>query len=99
MKIPNGFKIGRKQYEVSQPRTISPLHACNGGLCNVYYKKMLVAHNVQGKPMTERRRAQVFWHETMHAILHDMDDPRWRDEAFVEAIAKRLTDVVYSARF
>lgn len=99
MKVPVSFKIGHKGYEVSQPYTISPLHACNGGLCNVYYKKMLVAHNVQGRPMTERRRAQVFWHETMHAILHDMDHKQWRDEAFVEGLAKRITDVVYSVRF
>lgn len=99
MKIPKGFKIGRRVFLVFQPWTISPNAACRGGLCNADSKTLDVAHSVQGKLMSERRRAQVFWHETMHAILHDMDDPRWRDEAFVEAIAKRLTDVVYSARF
>lgn len=99
MQIPNGFKMEGKEFSVWHPHTIAPGVACRGGLYSATYRTLEVARNVQGKPITERRRAQVFWHETMHAILHDMDDPRWRDEAFVEAIAKRLTDVVYSARF
>lgn len=99
MKIPSGFKMGGKEFSVWHSQTIAPGQACRGGLYNPAFRSLDVAHTVQGKPMSERRRAQVFWHETMHAILHDMDHKQWRDEAFVEAIAKRLTDVVYSARF
>jgi hypothetical protein len=46
-----------------------------------------------------KERAEVFWHEVTHAILHDMKHPLWRSEKFVQAFAKRLNDSIHSAEF
>jgi hypothetical protein len=51
------------------------------------------------KRQAPRRMVHTFWHEVMHAILHDMGSPKWRDEKFVDAIGRRLAGVVASARF
>jgi hypothetical protein len=43
---------------------------------------------------------ESFWHELVHAILYDMDEHKLnRNEAFVTAFAKRLSEAVDSAAF
>lgn len=49
------------------------------------------------KTRTDGQKTETFWHETTHAILHDMQHPLWRDEKFVTAFSKRLAQVVDTA--
>lgn len=99
MLIPYSFKLGPHQYFVHRQEF---LRNCDKG--RVYYPAaglngyVQIATHRAGKPRRHRDKVQSFWHETVHAILHDMRHDALRDdEVFVDAFAKRLTQIVYSA--
>lgn len=41
----------------------------------------------------------TFWHEMVHAILYEMNNELWHDEAFVTEFADKLSGAIDSARF
>lgn len=92
MQIPKQFELGRRTWEVRLPRRIS------GGLYGLVHPLLTTIYVATGK-RTPRKQAESFWHEVTHAILHDMGDPRWADEKFVEGFSKRLNNVIHTARF
>ena len=93
MLIPNSFRLGRKKYKVE-------LHANSIAKYGTFLpeaKRVIIFNAVRGKPVDAADKTETFWHEVTHAILHDMDHPRWKDEGFVTAFSKRLTQVVHTA--
>lgn len=99
MLIPDTLRIGKTPYTVYQP-VWSPLPRTYGAI-NYTTRAIHVAHrqHVDNKRRTPRQRSETFWHEVTHGILHDMNSPLYRNEAFVTAFAKRLSDAINSARF
>lgn len=96
MSIPKKFKVGRRAYDVYLTRHIAP--RITG---RIYYdlKKVLIAtHDVHRMPRTPRAQTGSFWHETTHAILHDMGHALHTDEQFVTAFSTRLNQIVHSAK-
>lgn len=98
MLIPKQFKLGKHTYAVDMVRRTKPL----GTMGTIYYHKhrIEIATNsgVTGRSFKQEEIADTFWHEVTHAILRDMDHPQWSDEKFVTAFAKRLTQVVTTAK-
>lgn len=97
MMIPNSFKLGRVTYRVEQPYTLYL-----GRLGEVHYTPAIIrvafAVGQTPKGRTPRQRAETFWHETTHAILHDMGNLLYKDEKFVTEFSRRLNQVVHTAR-
>jgi hypothetical protein len=91
MEIPKSFKIGNRAWRVCVDNFNLPKGTY--GMCYPRYETVRIEVRAP-KDMTES-----FWHETTHAILYDMKDPRWNDEEFVTAFSKRLTQVIHTAEF
>ena len=98
MQIPKSFMLGKHRYTV---RLQGQLPYGDWGKCYPDAKLILVAtHAKTGKPRKETGPQGLgvsFWHETTHAILHDMDHPLWCNETFVTEFSRRLGQVVESA--
>jgi hypothetical protein len=84
-QLPASIKIGRKTYEVELVNALS--RDCNG--C-IYFEEKVIKILRTGK----RKMHEVFWHEVLHAILHDMRRHDLNNEAFVKAFCKRLYQVL-----
>lgn len=95
MKLPSKLRIGSTVYGVlpyvSERDVVGKTYTELG--------VMYVATKQRGRPRAADAISETFWHEVTHAILHDMGDPRWRDEKFVTAFSQRLADAIKSARF
>ena len=87
-QLPDSFMLGTKRYKVSKNKKLPKL--TNG---RVYPAVGLIELSPDKSDSTE-----TFWHEVTHAILEDMGHP-WRNEAFVKAFSKRLTEVIRTAKF
>jgi hypothetical protein len=90
MTLPKRFKLGKHAYVVRPVRSLK-----DGVFGTVYPTLHVVAYQTRGR--TPKQRAETFWHEITHAVLFDMNDPRWNDEKFVSAFSKRLAQVVRTA--
>ena len=91
MQIPKSFRLGRNEWLV---RHFDRMVLGAVGRCYPQYRVLEVeVHRPQQKV------SETFWHEATHAILHDMNDPRWNDEKFVTAFSKRLNQIVNTAAF
>ena len=91
MEIPKTFKIGDRAWRVRVDTDKMPKGTY--GMCYPRYETIRIEVRTP-KDMTES-----FWHEVTHAILFDMQDPRWNNEVFVTAFSKRLTQVIHTAEF
>lgn len=98
MKIPVSFKVDKKPYAVSLVRHTRP----KGTMGTVYYdlrRIEIATHSSRSdRRFTKAEMADTFWHEVTHAILRDMGHSLWRNEKFVTAFSRRLTEVVMTAR-
>lgn len=97
MELPKTIQIGATKYHVFQLKKGS--FRFSG---DVSYKYGLIRiHMLNGmkQPRKPERIRNTFWHEVTHAVLHDMDNPLYNDEAFVTAFADRLSSAIDSARF
>lgn len=96
MLIPYTFKLGPMEYRVKQ---LPELRGQAKGWWYPYNGVIHIATHRMGRQRPQRQKVHTFWHETVHAILHDMGNHALRDdEKFVDAFAKRLTQIVYTAR-
>ena len=91
MKIPDSFKMGSGKW------VVHPAYMPVGTYGRIYPAYRVI--HVSNYNRTPKKQAETFWHETTHAILYDMGDPRWNDEKFVTAFSKRLVQVIRSAEF
>lgn len=105
MEIPKQFCISGRRYTVN----VTP-GAVNGeffdrrgafyGGINYDTRNIYVGtHGPDGKKSTPRSQAHTFWHEVTHAILKDMRSKLEANEAFVDRFARRLNDVIHTAKF
>ena len=95
MKLPYQFTLGKTAHTVQPVTNLSRVH----GTYWWEHQHIHIAVNYKGKPRPSKDIAETFWHEVTHAILRDMGSPLWTNEQFVTAFSKRLTQVIYTARF
>jgi hypothetical protein len=93
MIIPQKFRIGTKRYKIEMHES----HPRRYGSLIPEGQRILLYRVTGGKPNNDERMSDTFWHEVTHAILWEMDDPRWKDEVFVKAFSKRLNQVCLTA--
>ena len=99
MKIPKKFKVGKKKYAVCVTKLLTSPPA-NGRIFFGTGVVRLATHSAYtNRPLSEGERNTAFWHETVHAILHDMGSRKNHDEAFVQGMARRLEQIVRTAEF
>ena len=87
------LKIGKTTYNVSWPDTLEP--PLTRGRIDYTGKTIKVALRA-GQPRRVRAakgREHTFWHEVVHGILYDMGSRKYRDEVFVDELAKRIVQV------
>ena len=99
MKLPIKFTVGETQYTVLQPKTLTKrrvgvayLDCAAIHIATHWERKVRAEYGVMG-------RHETFWHETTHAILHDMGHSLCRDEVFVTQFARRLAQVIETSEF
>jgi hypothetical protein len=100
LAIPRKIRVGKKQYSIDVVETLIQ----RGLMGTIRYddKQIQIGKqsNKTGRKFTSDEINESFWHELVHAILYDMDEHKLnRNEAFVTAFAKRLSEAVDSAAF
>lgn len=100
MRIPKKMRVGDKWYSVDVVESMRK----RGDMARVFYPEQRIEigmrSNRNGKPFAPTAIHNSFWHELVHAILHDMGrESLNRDERFVTAFADRLSKAVDTAKF
>jgi predicted SprT family Zn-dependent metalloprotease len=103
MKIPKEIKIGGVKHTIEQPKG---LNLDGEGCRGAYFEDRALIYVAKGtdnpenwQKFTEKERSETFWHEIVHAILHDMKHRQRDDEKFVIGFSQRLNDAIRSAKF
>jgi len=103
MIIPKEITVGDTTYEImcTKPRVESPLGTCDyvSGLITVADAAFM--HTPRKYELVElapEEQYDTFWHELTHAILYDMGNQLHRDERFVTAFSRRLSEAILSAK-
>lgn len=98
-RLPRKVKVGKRWYSVE----ILEAMANKSEMGKVNFEDRTIKlgrrthHNVAFDPADIK---ESFWHELVHAILHDMGEHQLnKRETFVEEFAQRLTQAITSARF
>lgn len=98
-KLPRRVRVGKRWYSVE----ILEAMANKSHMGQVDFTKRTIQlgkhthHGVRFKPDAIN---ESFWHELVHAILHDMEEHELNNrETFVEDFAHRLSNAINSARF
>ena len=99
MKIPKKFKIGRRVFTIHQPKKLLDPPAF--GRAMLISKEIHVAQEYpRSKHLrSDKDRFDTLWHEVVHAILHDMGGTKYKDEVFVDKLAKRIAGVINTVEF
>lgn len=100
LQVPTKIRVGKKLYSVDVVESLLQ----RGLMGNIRYDEKQIQigkrSNKTGRPFTKSEMDESFWHELVHAILYDMDEHRLnRNEQFVSAFAKRLSEAINSATF
>tara|TARA_R110000868_G_scaffold112176_6_gene302337 strand:- start:3312 stop:3617 length:306 start_codon:yes stop_codon:yes gene_type:complete len=100
MRIPKKMRVGDKWYSVDVVESMRK----RGDMARVFYPEQRIEigmrSNRTGKSFAPAAINNSFWHEVVHAILHDMGrESLNRDERFVTAFADRLSKAVDTAKF
>lgn len=99
MQLPVKFNIDSTTYNVLVRENIGRLRL---GVCYPDLQILKIATHPYGTRRADygaRGINETFWHETTHAILFEMGDPRWNDEVFVTGFSRRLAQVIETAEF
>jgi hypothetical protein len=102
MKIPKQVTVNKTKITVLQPDGLKVgRDVCRGGYDYSQPVIMVAKGNLKRTyKFTPSERANTFWHELTHAILHDMGEAKLNgDEKFVSAFADRLDQAIKTARF
>ncbi len=98
MHIPKSFKLSNQPYKVRFTQVMPG----QGHMGEVDYtlRQITIAHNsnLTGRSFKSEEIDDTFWHEVTHAILRDMGHRLWSNERFVTRFARRLTEVVNTAK-
>jgi hypothetical protein len=97
--LPRKVKVGDKWYSVEIMEAMKNKNEAG----RVYYDEQRIElgkRGYHGVPLRLHAIHETFWHELVHAILHDMEEHKLNDrEKFVEDFAYRLYKAIRSARF
>lgn len=88
------LKIGKTTYNVSWPDTLEP--PLTRGRIDYTAKTIKVARRA-GQPRRIRSvkgTVHTLMHEVVHGILYEMGSRKYRDEAFVDELAKHIIQVM-----
>ena len=94
------MRVGKKMYSVEIVEAM--LDKKFIGNINFDNQRIAIAsrHPSTGRLLAGAEVRDSFWHELVHAILHDMGRHNLnRDEGFVTGFANRLSKAIDSARF
>jgi hypothetical protein len=99
-QFPRRMRVGKKMYSVEIVEAMLDKKIIG----NVHYDSQHIAiasrHPNTGRLLAGAEVRDSFWHELVHAILHDMGRHNLnRDEVFVTGFANRLSKAIDSARF
>ena len=97
MLIPKEFNLSGVRVPVWQPYEMS--YSLSKGRSGYGPMSMHVARSVARAAMPKKERTETFWHEFLHLALYDMGSNKYRNEGFVNELAKRITEAVYTAKF
>jgi len=100
MEIPKKAKINKKTYAVHRVHSFK----C-GKLGEIHYANQVIKiarHALGGTwgkhqyrmDLSKEEQWEVFWHEVVHGILHDMKRHDLNNERFVNAFCRRLYGVL-----
>ena len=97
-QLPRKVRIGDKQYSVEIVESMR--HKAQTGRVHYEDKKIEVAthSNTSGRRFDPDEVNATFWHELVHAILHDMGNPLYHNEAFVARFSRRLSQAIRTAK-
>jgi hypothetical protein len=92
--IPRSVVVNKMRYRVH----IGPPNRFKAALGYIDYTPGdIYIHSENGKPLSEAKMQETFWHELTHAILYEMDHPLYRSEVFVTRFAQLLNKAINSA--
>lgn len=99
-ELPRSIRVGKKRYSIDVIETMLQ----HGDMARVHYDRKRIEigtrSNKTGKPFSAAQVHDSFWHELVHAILHDMGRHTLnKNEAFVTEFASKLASAIKSARF
>jgi hypothetical protein len=99
-QFPRRMRVGKKMYSVEIVEAMLDKKIIG----TVHYDSQQIAiasrHPSTGRLLAGAEVRDSFWHELVHAILHDMGRHTLnRDEGFVTGFANRLSKAIDSARF
>lgn len=99
LRLPSRVRVGDKAYSIDIVETM--LRKGENG--RIFYDAGVIQlakrSNTCGRKYCKAEMTETFWHEMVHAILHDMGHPLYRNEDFVSRFARRLASAIQSARF
>lgn len=101
MMLPKQVTIGRTTHLVrTKPDVLVGKTLCKGSFDEETHTITIAQGNTKrGYVYEADERANTFWHELTHAILHDMGNDLTHNEKFVTAFADRLDQAIKTARF
>jgi hypothetical protein len=102
MMIPKEVVIGNTPHQIRTKKSIVVGNKiCHGSFDQETHTITIAKGNpLRGYVYDTHERANTFWHELTHAILHDMGENRLNNnEKFVSAFADRLHQAIKTARF
>ena len=102
MKIPKQVTVGKTKIAVKKFFAVMVGKDDCRGCYNWDKKEIHIANNTPSTAYkySASEKANTFWHELTHAILHDMgEDKLNRNEKFVSDFADRLDQAIKSAKF
>lgn len=97
MEIPKHFTLGTLRYTVKLKPTL-PRGIWGRAWVNAGHIEISTHDRGKRRPTTGvKGTGTTFWHEVTHAILYDMGNPLYKDEAFVSAFSAKLGQIVDTA--
>lgn len=99
VRLPSRVRVGTKSYSIDIVETMLR----KGDMGRVFYDEGVIRlakrSNTCGRRYCKAEMTETFWHEMVHAILHDMEHPLYNNEQFVSRFARRLASAIQSAKF
>jgi hypothetical protein len=99
-QIPRKMRVGSRTYSVEVVEAMIEKNLMGRTYSPDRNIKIGLKSNSTGRVYRPSEVHDTFWHEVVHAILHDMgEDALNRNERFVTRFANRLTKAIETARF
>ena len=98
LPIPESLELHGITYRVRKIENLT-VNTDNLGEAGYRLGEIKLQSVLPGTPMRDDRQGQVFCHELVHVILHEMHDKRRDEEAFVDLFASLLHQALITAQY